>query len=149
MKLCESHPAVDRLGFQDFLAKPLQRLTKYPLLLKGILHNTSKKRADEVKALESCIEKSASVLRYVQEAVKESEDRARLKELNDKLDKSALSAEEEVLVRDLHLSGRKLLLESDLQMRCQDKLVDVHAILLSDLFLICVQGKDGSIAIKV
>ncbi len=31
---CEAMPACDRLSFVDFVVKPLQRLTKYPLLLK-------------------------------------------------------------------------------------------------------------------
>lgn len=51
MKMCESHPACGRLSFSDFVAKPLQRLTKYPLLLKGILKTTDDKSKVEIAAL--------------------------------------------------------------------------------------------------
>ncbi len=34
MKDCENHPQAERLTLKDYIAKPLQRLTKYPLLLK-------------------------------------------------------------------------------------------------------------------
>ena len=38
---CEARPECNRLRLKDFLAKPMQRLTKYPLLLKAILTKTS------------------------------------------------------------------------------------------------------------
>lgn len=38
---CEARPECNRLRLKDFLAKPMQRLTKYPLLLKAVLSKTS------------------------------------------------------------------------------------------------------------
>lgn len=37
---CESQKECSRLRFSDLLVKPMQRLTKYPLLLKAILKKT-------------------------------------------------------------------------------------------------------------
>ncbi len=34
IKVSEQHPACGRLDYVSFITKPLQRLTKYPLLLK-------------------------------------------------------------------------------------------------------------------
>jgi len=34
MARCERSPHLERLTLKDFLVKPFQRLTKYPLLLK-------------------------------------------------------------------------------------------------------------------
>ena len=36
---CESNAICNRLSYADFLAKPLQRLTKYPLLIRELLKN--------------------------------------------------------------------------------------------------------------
>ena len=41
LQWCEARPECNRLRLKDFLAKPMQRLTKYPLLLKAILSKTS------------------------------------------------------------------------------------------------------------
>eukprot|EP00047_Mylnosiga_fluctuans_P008826 m.8942 g.8942 ORF g.8942 m.8942 type:complete len:1223 (-) comp2349_c0_seq1:153-3821(-) len=142
----EAQPICDRLSLLDFIVKPLQRLTKYPLLLKDILKNTDKSDKAEIEALTQALASTEAVLRHVQEMVKESEDRARLKEIHDKLDRSALDVVEEASVRDLHL-GRKLIIEGPLQIRMQDKHIDVHAVLLTDLLLL-TQPKDGKLILK-
>jgi hypothetical protein len=74
IKRSEALPVVEKLSLADFLAKPMQRLTKYPLLLKGIQSNTSATDLIEQMELTTAIEKAESVLRYVQEAIRESED---------------------------------------------------------------------------
>ena len=37
LQWCEARPECHRLKLTDYLAKPMQRLTKYPLLLKQIV----------------------------------------------------------------------------------------------------------------
>eukprot|EP00051_Salpingoeca_urceolata_P002454 m.50341 g.50341 ORF g.50341 m.50341 type:complete len:1209 (+) comp12147_c1_seq1:446-4072(+) len=148
IKQCEAHPVAERLSYTDFIAKPLQRLTKYPLLLKGILKCTNKKDTKEIEALHEAQEKADSVLRYVQAAVRKMEDSARLRELNKKIDSSMASSHEANLVRDLHLSGRQLVKEGMVQVRVQDKLVDVQAVLLTDL-IILLQPKEDKYLLKI
>jgi hypothetical protein len=57
---CESQPECQRLKLTDYLAKPMQRLTKYPLLLKQIIKSLTE---------EGQRERMASVLRTVEEFV--------------------------------------------------------------------------------
>eukprot|EP00048_Salpingoeca_helianthica_P004952 m.82548 g.82548 ORF g.82548 m.82548 type:complete len:1388 (-) comp13411_c1_seq2:448-4611(-) len=146
MATSESHPACERLTLVEFLVKPLQRLTKYPLLLKDILKNTDKADKAETDALAQALTSAEAVLRHVQEAVKESEDRARLREIHDKIEKVGLEPHDDATLRDLYL-GRKLVMEGPLQIRVQEKQIDVHAILLSDLMLL-TQPKDGRLVVK-
>lgn len=44
----ETHKQCNRLKLADMLAKPHQRLTKYPLLLKSILKNTEEQSARDI-----------------------------------------------------------------------------------------------------
>lgn len=41
VKKCQSHPATMGMPLSSFLIKPMQRITKYPLLISKILENTS------------------------------------------------------------------------------------------------------------
>ena len=43
----EKHQQCQRLKLSDMLAKPHQRLTKYPLLLKSVLRKTDEPRTKE------------------------------------------------------------------------------------------------------
>lgn len=40
VKKCQSYPATKGLPLSSFLIKPMQRITKYPLLISKILDNT-------------------------------------------------------------------------------------------------------------
>lgn len=117
------------------------------------MKNTDKTDKTELEALAQAINSAEAVLRYVQEAVKESEvcspfgcarvfrlmvmdcmdctvcpscrwlfigvfdgqDRARLKEVHEKLERAGLEPREEAAIRDLHL-GRKLMMEGSLNL---------------------------------
>jgi pleckstrin domain-containing family G protein 5 len=47
LQWAEKHQQCQRLKLSDMLAKPHQRLTKYPLLLKSVLRKTDEPRAKE------------------------------------------------------------------------------------------------------
>lgn len=40
VKKCQSYPATKGMPLSSFLIKPMQRITKYPLLISKILENT-------------------------------------------------------------------------------------------------------------
>lgn len=40
VKKCQLHPATKGMPLSSFLIKPMQRITKYPLLISKILENT-------------------------------------------------------------------------------------------------------------
>lgn len=94
------------------------------------------------------IDKCKSVLRYVQTAVRESEDRSRTKEINDLLDRSYLTHAQNVLVRDLHLSGQKLIHEGPMQLRTRENSIDLRVVLMTNMLLL-LQEKEGRLLPKV
>lgn len=40
VKKCQGHPATKGMPLSSFLIKPMQRITKYPLLISKIVKNT-------------------------------------------------------------------------------------------------------------
>uniref|UniRef100_A0A8C9TF19 Pleckstrin homology domain containing, family G (with RhoGef domain) member 7 n=2 Tax=Scleropages formosus TaxID=113540 RepID=A0A8C9TF19_SCLFO len=54
MKWCESHPECRRLQLRDLLVAPMQRLTRYPLLLRNICKRSSSEQ--EQQAVETVAE---------------------------------------------------------------------------------------------
>uniref|UniRef100_A0A8C2WX04 Pleckstrin homology and RhoGEF domain containing G5 n=1 Tax=Cyclopterus lumpus TaxID=8103 RepID=A0A8C2WX04_CYCLU len=145
----ETHKQCNRLKLPDMLAKPHQRLTKYPLLLKRVL-----KKTDElsVAAVEGFINSVESQMRQRQEQQKLATISARidsyeavegsseevekiLKEYN-RFDLMApmrgISPEE---TRQLHLEGALRMKEG------KDSRMEVYCVLFTDLLLITKPGK--------
>lgn len=69
-------PACRRLGFGDFNVAVMQRLTKYPLLIDGIIKCTTSK--EDLAQLTVALEASRRLLLLVNTVVKETEDWARI-----------------------------------------------------------------------
>ncbi|XP_061758666.1 pleckstrin homology domain-containing family G member 5 isoform X2 [Nerophis ophidion] len=148
----ETHKQCNRLKLADMLAKPHQRLTKYPLLLQRVLKKTDDPAARDVlsgmvAAVESFIDSINSHMRQRQERQKLATTCARidsyeavegsseevekiLKEYN-RFDLMApmrgTSAEE---TRQLHLEGALRMKEG------KDSRMDVHCFLFTDLLLV-------------
>nr|XP_033485156.1 pleckstrin homology domain-containing family G member 5 isoform X3 [Epinephelus lanceolatus] len=148
----ETHKQCNRLKLADMLAKPHQRLTKYPLLLKSVLKKTDEPSARDivnsmVAAVEGFINSVESQMRQRQEQQKLATISARidsyeavegsseevekiLKEYN-RFDLMApmrgISPEE---TRQLHLEGALRMKEG------KDSRMDVYCVLFTDLLLI-------------
>ncbi|XP_070766106.1 pleckstrin homology domain-containing family G member 5 [Enoplosus armatus] len=148
----ETHKQCNRLKLADMLAKPHQRLTKYPLLLKSVLKKTDEPSARDivnsmVAAVEGFINSVDSQMRQRQEQQKLATISARidsyeavegsteevekiLKEYN-RFDLMApmreVSPEE---TRQLHLEGALRMKEG------KDSRMDVYCVLFTDLLLI-------------
>ncbi|CAG2161321.1 unnamed protein product [Oppiella nova] len=158
---CETHKDCERLRLMDLLVKPMQRLTKYSLLLKAILKKTdSEEQKLALKRMNECVERFVygvdATLRRQHEQQKLSSIVTRI-ESYDVIDCSNDEAEK-LLKEYIHLdltqpmSGcsphfiRHLLVEGSLKLK--DSLaskVDVHCFLFTDLLLICksVNKKSG------
>ncbi len=58
LQWCESRPECNRLDLKAYLAKPMQRLTKYPLLISAIAKKTidpaTKQRLDQIVGYVIC-----------------------------------------------------------------------------------------------
>lgn len=81
----ESNPRCHRLSLKDFLAMPMQRLTKYPLLLSTILSCTPRSHADHTSLLQA-VSLVKEVVTHVNECVKRRQNAAVLSGIQAQLD---------------------------------------------------------------
>lgn len=78
-----NNPEVRGLDLSSFLLEPMQRLTRYPLLLKQIVqYTTAEQDLEEVKRALAYVETTVS---DVNESVRQRENKDRLKELSDEV----------------------------------------------------------------
>ncbi|XP_055002219.1 rho guanine nucleotide exchange factor 1 isoform X6 [Sorex araneus] len=145
----ESRPRCRRLQLKDMIPTEMQRLTKYPLLLQSIGHNTEepKEREKVERAAECCRE----ILHHVNQAVRDMEDLLRLKDYQRRLDLSHLRQSSDPMLsefKNLDITKKKLIHEGPLTWRVtKDKAVEVHVLLLDDLLLL-LQRQDERLLLK-
>ncbi|XP_076800066.1 uncharacterized protein LOC143445096 isoform X4 [Clavelina lepadiformis] len=91
MQEAQRYPICRKLHLKDFIPMEFQRLTKYPLLLENLIKNTNKKKQDEEcgKLRQAC-DRCRDILAFVNQTVKEAEDKQKIKELQQNLDRSPL-----------------------------------------------------------
>ncbi|XP_012514361.1 PREDICTED: rho guanine nucleotide exchange factor 11 isoform X1 [Propithecus coquereli] len=150
MQEAESHPQCRRLQLRDLIISEMQRLTKYPLLLENIIKHTEGGTSEHEKlcrARDQCRE----ILKYVNEAVKQTENRHRLEGYQKRLDATALERASNPLAaefKSLDLTTRKMIHEGPLTWRIsKDKTLDLHVLLLEDL-LVLLQKQDEKLLLK-
>eukprot|EP00055_Hartaetosiga_balthica_P002300 m.3498 g.3498 ORF g.3498 m.3498 type:complete len:1143 (-) comp2079_c0_seq1:138-3566(-) len=148
IQLIEAQPIVKRLTFRDFVAKPLQRLTKYPLLFKGILKYTADSNKQEKKDLQELLSLSQGVLNHVQSCVQSKEDTRRLNDIDDQMDRSHLNITDKYFLKNIVENGFQLVQEGNLKLKCNGKFVEVHVILLTHVLILC-QVKDERLVVKI
>ncbi len=76
-KKCSQDPRANRLPLSSYLLKPMQRITKYPLLIGKILDHTPANHCDYTKCGEA-LKLSQSLCKKVNEACRAREDSERL-----------------------------------------------------------------------
>ena len=77
LKRCQMHPKVKGMPLTSYLLKPMQRITKYPLLIKKILEGTHNEHPD-FQLLEEALHKAEELCTQVNEGVREQENSERL-----------------------------------------------------------------------
>ena len=77
LQKCSQHPAVKGMPLSSFLLKPMQRITKYPLLIKQILKYTPADHPD-YQNVKDAFEKAEELCVQVNEGVREKENSERL-----------------------------------------------------------------------
>ncbi|XP_023555188.1 pleckstrin homology domain-containing family G member 5 isoform X2 [Octodon degus] len=148
----EKHQQCQRLKLSDMLAKPHQRLTKYPLLLKSVLRKT-----DEPRAKEALVTMICSVERFIHQVnacMRQRQERRRLAAVASRIDayevvEGSNDEVDKLLKEFLHLDlaapipgaspeeTRQLLLEGSLKMKeGKDSKMDVYCFLFTDLLLV-------------
>ncbi|OXB55873.1 hypothetical protein ASZ78_012122 [Callipepla squamata] len=150
MQEAESNPQCRRLQLKDLIISEMQRLTKYPLLLENILKHTEVGTSEHDKlcrARDQC----RDILKYVNEAVKQAENRHRLEGYQKRLDATSLERTSNPLAaefKSLDLTSRRMIHEGPLTWRIsKDKTVDLHVLLLEDL-LVLLQKQDEKLVLK-
>ncbi|RZC34774.1 pleckstrin -likey domain-containing family G member 5 [Asbolus verrucosus] len=166
---CESQKECNRLRLMDILVQPMQRLTKYGLLLKAILKNTDEDV--ERESLQSMIKMVDDFVINVNASLKHKQDKERLKGIiariesydiveskDDDIDKIL---KKEKCYTHLDLTRpmlncpaerkRHLLLEGDLKLKDSGtSKMEVHCFLLTDMLLICKPStKKGGATMRV
>uniref|UniRef100_A0A6I8N6N9 Rho guanine nucleotide exchange factor 11 n=1 Tax=Ornithorhynchus anatinus TaxID=9258 RepID=A0A6I8N6N9_ORNAN len=152
MQEAESLPQCRRLQLRDLIVAEMQRLTKYPLLLDSILKHTDDDVPEREKlgrARDQCRE----ILRFVNEALKQAENRHRLEGYQRRLDATSLERASNPLAaefKSLDLTSRTMIHEGPLAWRIsKDKTVDVLVVLLEDLLVLLQRQQDEKLLLKV
>jgi len=76
-------PAVRNLDLSSYLLIPMQRITRYPLLIKQILHYTEP--GDDHKQIQQALDMAEKVLSHINETIREQEGRERLRVISNDL----------------------------------------------------------------
>ncbi|KAJ3597477.1 hypothetical protein NHX12_001000 [Muraenolepis orangiensis] len=146
----ESHPQCDRMRLGDMQAKPHQRITKYPLLLKALLKNTLDPHIQQsirgmLSSVNGFLETINDYLRFMDEGFALSISAQRIEGyeisgINEEIDKHVREICHFDLTRPVSGVGRhvvrQLLLEGNLKMRGRrDSKQEVVTLLFSDVLL--------------
>eukprot|EP00045_Choanoeca_perplexa_P018450 m.292133 g.292133 ORF g.292133 m.292133 type:complete len:1838 (-) comp17823_c0_seq1:6600-12113(-) len=158
-----NNPVVGRLKFPDYIAKVMQRLTKYPLLIEGILKNTLKAKGSKGNPTSSSPERTElsralplakGFLDKVDQRIKERQDYERMVHLQDNLDFSFVSHQKDPDLNRLQRldlpanDNRNLIREGMLDMVTEPNAKkEVYVILFSDVLLFAKQV-DGKFLLK-
>uniref|UniRef100_A0A0C9QY91 PLEKHG5_0 protein n=2 Tax=Fopius arisanus TaxID=64838 RepID=A0A0C9QY91_9HYME len=151
---CETQKECNRLRLLDILVKPMQRLTKYSLLLKAVHKNTEDE--DQRRELILMIKCVDNFVASVNAALRRTEETARLVSAATRLECYDVveSRDEELEKLIKHHSNldittapmpgcpkdalRTLLREGDLKLRdAATSKTEVHVLLLTDMLLLC------------
>ncbi|KFP15633.1 Rho guanine nucleotide exchange factor 12, partial [Egretta garzetta] len=145
----ESNPLCRRLQLKDIIPTEMQRLTKYPLLLDNIAKYTE--LPEEKEKVKKAADHCRQILNYVNQAVKESENKQHLEDYQRRLDLSYLKQSEDPMMdefRNLDLTKRKMLHEGPLIWKVnRDKTIDLYTLLLEDI-LVLLQKQDDKLVLK-
>ncbi|XP_042339869.1 A-kinase anchor protein 13-like isoform X3 [Plectropomus leopardus] len=137
-----SSSIVRRLGIPECILLVTQRITKYPVLIQRMLQHT-KESEEDYEDLTDAVRLVKEVIAAVDSKVNEHEKRRRLKDFHSRMDsKSIMMMKSGQIFAREDLLRRRLIHDGGLQLKnCQGRLKDVHALLLSDVFVF-LQEKD-------
>ncbi|XP_073667973.1 uncharacterized protein [Paramisgurnus dabryanus] len=138
-----SSSVVRRMGIPECILLVTQRITKYPVLLQRILQHT-RESDEEFEDLTQALKLVKDIITSVDSKVNEHEKKRRLKEVYGRTDSKSITRMRsgQMFAREDLLRSGKLLHEGPLQLKnAAGRLKDVHALLLSDVFVF-LQDKD-------
>lgn len=146
LESCDQNPRCRNLPLFSFLIKPVQRICKYPLLLKDLIRDTDESM-DDWRTLTAAKHKIDGIAEKVNENQKAAEgaqarDMQKLTDIANCID----TEDEELTIAAPH---RKFLMEGDIEMVIKKDKKPRHAWLFNDLFIICAaKGKKERYSLK-
>nr|XP_016850207.1 PREDICTED: rho guanine nucleotide exchange factor 12 isoform X6 [Anolis carolinensis] len=145
----ESNPLCRRLQLKDIIPTEMQRLTKYPLLLDNIAKYSE--QPGEKEKVKKAADHCRQILNFVNQAVKEAENKQHLEDYQRRLDLSYLKQLEGPMLeefRNLDLTRKKMIHEGPLTWKVnRDKTIDLYTLLLEDI-LVLLQKQDDRLVLR-
>jgi len=123
-------PGARNLDLSSYLLVPMQRITRYPLLIRQILHYTE--ATEDRKQIEHALEIAEKVLDHINETIREQEGRERLKAISKDL--WVGQGRLDLTAPTRHMGARKLLKEGLLMKAKSGR--KLRAFLCSDILVL-------------
>ncbi|KAI4587466.1 hypothetical protein MJG53_005253 [Ovis ammon polii x Ovis aries] len=138
LKKLASDPRCKGMPLSSFLLKPMQRITRYPLLIRSILENTPENHVDH-SSLKQALERAEELCSQVNEGVREKENSDRLEWIQTHVQCDGLA--EQLVFNSLTncLGPRKLLHSGKLYKTKSNK--ELHGFLFNDFLLLTYMVK--------
>uniref|UniRef100_UPI00398E3F97 intersectin-2-like isoform X3 n=1 Tax=Pristiophorus japonicus TaxID=55135 RepID=UPI00398E3F97 len=143
LKKLASDPRCKGMPLSSFLLKPMQRITRYPLIIKNILENTPEIHADH-SHLKLAMERAEELCSQVNEGVREKENSDRLEWIQSRVQCDGLA--EHIVFNSITncLGPRKLLHSGKLYKTKSNK--ELYGFLFNDFLLLTYIAKQTFIS---
>ncbi|XP_059501402.1 intersectin-2-like isoform X2 [Stegostoma tigrinum] len=143
LKKLASDPRCKGMPLSSFLLKPMQRITRYPLIIKNILENTPEIHADH-NHLKLALERAEELCSQVNEGVREKENSDRLEWIQSHVQCDGLA--EHIVFNSITncLGPRKLLYSGKLYKAKSNK--ELYGFLFNDFLLLTYIAKQTFIS---
>ncbi|KAM8786092.1 intersectin-2 isoform 2-T3 [Rhynchonycteris naso] len=143
LKKLASDPRCKGMPLSSFLLKPMQRITRYPLLIRSILENTPENHVDH-SSLKLALERAEELCSQVNEGVREKENSDRLEWIQAHVQCEGLA--EQLIFNSLTncLGPRKLLHSGKLYKAKSNK--ELHGLLFNDFLLLTHMVKQFAVS---
>ncbi|XP_039743622.1 intersectin-2 isoform X1 [Pteropus medius] len=143
LKKLASDPRCKGMPLSSFLLKPMQRITRYPLLIRSILENTLESHVDH-SSLKLALERAEELCSQVNEGVREKENSDRLEWIQAHVQCEGLA--EQLIFNSLTncLGPRKLLHSGKLYKTKSNK--ELHGFLFNDFLLLTHMVKQFAVS---
>lgn len=155
---CHAHKSCNRLQLSDIMVKPMQRLTKYALIIRRIItHTDTEPERTSLIAMESF---AKNYVIDINRTIRQREEIEKIEMLSNIIESYEVEFKDEDLDRcfrmyaNLNLKApmvncipsqmRTLIYEGDLRFKDSVKEIEVRAFLLTDMLLICKKISKGS-----
>ncbi|ORZ06331.1 hypothetical protein BCR41DRAFT_168920 [Lobosporangium transversale] len=141
----KSKPACRGLDIFSFLLQPLQRITRYPLLIKKILASTDEDHIDHLLLMEALMS-AEKFLDRINEAIRSGETKERLEDIQCKMTNVEMSAGLTLTSDTKYLGPRVILHEGQLRKAKSGR--KLYAYLCNDLLLLFIPGRYPGALVK-